>query len=157
MKKILLALSFMLILGLVGCSSGSEYKNVPVSIIKKAIESSNLLTEETSSVDIVDLDYFNDIEDKILEGFVIRAENRLSLEDIIVIKSESKDIDIVYDNLLSYKKNMIVNTFDSESNSKDSATIADNTIIEKKGNYTYLISAKNAKEIEGKILNLIKK
>lgn len=149
MKKILLVLSLILTTTLVGCSSGDGYKKVSVSKIDKAIEKSNLLVEQHTSSDIIDSDFFNDIEENIDEGFIIKAESNMALEDIIVIKADDEDINAAYDALKSYEKYIIRGTFGEDS--------ANSTIVEKKGNYTYLVSAKNAAKIEETILNVIKK
>lgn len=167
MKRILVVLSLILTMGLVGCSSGSEYKNVSTSNIKKAIESSNLLVEQPTEFEFKDgkfvykddtslnFDYFNDILDKVKEGFIIRAAINVRLEDVIVIKTD--DVDTVFTALEGYKKDMIDRLFGLGYGAEENADIAANTIIEKKGNYVYLISAKNAKSIEEKILEVIKK
>lgn len=167
MKRILIVLSLILTMGLVGCSSGSEFKNVSVSDIKKAIESSNLLLENSMDFEFKDnkfgskddafgnFDYFNDILDKVKEGFIIKAAINVRLEDVIVIKTD--DADAIYTALEGYKKDMIDRLFGLGYGAEENADIAANTILEKKGNYVYLISAKNAKSIEEKIMEVIKK
>lgn len=156
MKKIWLLLSVAFSLILVGCSQG-EYKNVSVSDIEKAIEKSNLLLEHSTTIDITETDYFNDVEELIIEGYINRPTSNLHLEDVIVVKCETENIDAVYDQMQSYKKNMIMNIFGNGLSSEENATIASNTIVEKKGGYAYLISSKNAQEIEAKILDVITK
>ena len=141
MKKILiLFFSIILSLGMVSCSSSGDYKNVSTSKIKKALKSSDLLIKESKIFDAKDFNYFNDVEEDIIQGFVINSSEKLSLEDIIVIKTD--EVDKIYKTLENYKKDMIQ---------------ANNTIIEKAGRYVYLISAENATQIENKILNIIKK
>lgn len=164
MKKIWLIFSIAFSLLLVGCSSG-EYKNVDVSDIQRAIDKSNLLLEHSTTVDIVDSAFFNDIQEIIEEGLVTTPSSPIHLEDVILIKvndddknnddSKPKNIDIVFDTVLSYKQNMIINTFGSGLTSEENEKIASSTIAQKKGNYIYLISAKNAKEIEDVILDAI--
>lgn len=156
MKKIWLLLSIAFSLVLVGCSQG-EYKNVSVSDIEKAIEKSNLLLEHSTTIDITETDYFNDVKELIIEGYITRPTSNLHLEDIIVIKCESENIDAIYEQVQSYKKNMVVNIFGNGLSSEENGSIASNTIVEKKGDYVYLISAKNAQEIEATILDVITK
>ncbi|MDX5792203.1 DUF4358 domain-containing protein, partial [Clostridioides difficile] len=79
----------------------------------------------------------------------------LSLEDIIVIKTD--EVDKIYKTLENYKKVMIQAPFVEGHGEKINSEIANNTIIEKAGRYVYLISAENATQIENKILNIIKK
>lgn len=157
MKKILLVLSLVLTMGLVGCSSkgGDEYKDVSIKDIKSAVQSDKLLVEQPMDFIIEDFDYFNDVEDKISEGFIIRAAINLRLEDVIVIKTE--DPDTIYSTLESYKEDMIVRPFGDGYGAPENADIAANTIVEKKGQYVYLISAQNAKAIEEKIISVISK
>lgn len=157
MKKIILMLSLVLTMGMVGCSSkgSSEYKDVSVSQIQKAIESSSDLVEDSMPYDISNFDYFNDVQDKISEGFIIRAAINLRLEDIVVIKTE--DPDAIYTTLENYKEDMIVRPFGAGYGAEENADYAANTIVEKKGNYVYLVSAKNAANIEKTILSVISK
>ena len=93
MKKILLVLSLVLTMGLVGCSSSSSngYKNVSSSAVQKAIKSSNLLVEMSMDYDIKDFEYFNDVEELIGEGFIIRAAMNVRLEDVIFIKATNEE------------------------------------------------------------------
>ncbi len=53
---------------------------------KKALKSSDLLIKESKIFDAKDFNYFNDVEEDIIQGFVINSSEKLSLEDIIVIK-----------------------------------------------------------------------
>ena len=155
MKKILLVLSLVFSLGLVGCSSGSEYKDVSTSTIQKAIESSGLLVEKSMPFDIKEFDYFNDVNEQITEGFIIRAAMNIRLEDVIVVKTT--DADKVYSVMENYKKDMIERPFGDGYGAEENADIAASTIVEKKGNYVYLISAKNVDKVQDLILEKIKK
>lgn len=160
MKKTLLILSLVLTLGLVGCSSKSsnEYKNVSTSTVEKAITSSDLLVEQSMTYDINDFEYFNDIKESITEGFIIRAAMNVFLEDVVFIKtSNSDDLEKAYDALEGYKQDMIIRPFGSGYGKEENATRAANTIIEKKGNYVYLISAENAEDINNLIIDTISK
>ena len=156
MKKILiLFFSIILSLGMVSCSSSGDYKNVSTSKIKKALKSSDLLIKESKIFDAKDFNYFNDVEEDIIQGFVINSSEKLSLEDIIVIKTD--EVDKIYKTLENYKKDMIQAPFGEGHGEKINSEIANNTIIGKAGRYVYLISAENATQIENKILNIIKK
>ena len=160
MKKTLLILSLVLTLGLVGCSSkiSNEYKNVSASTVEKAITSSDLLVEQSMTYDINDFEYFNDIKESITEGFIIRAAMNVFLEDVVFIKtSNSDDLEKAYDALEDYKQDMIIRPFGSGYGKEENATRAANTIIEKKGNYVYLISAENAEDINNLIIDTISK
>ncbi|WKK94978.1 DUF4358 domain-containing protein [Clostridioides difficile] len=52
--------------------------------------------------DAKDFNYFNDVEEDIIQGFVINSSEKLSLEDIIVIKTD--EVDKIYKTLENYKK-----------------------------------------------------
>lgn len=160
MKKFFLVFILFLSVGLVGCSSNkkNEYKNVSASEIEKSIESSNLLVEKSTSSDIKEFDYFNDVNEIILEGFVSRANINVKLEDIIFVKTENEEnASNVLSSLESYKENMIIRGFADGYGGEENATKASNTILEQKGQYVYLISAQNAKEIEQIIIDKIQK
>ena len=160
MKKILLVLSLVLTMGLVGCSSSSSngYKNVSSSAVQKAIKSSNLLVEMSMDYDIKDFEYFNDVEELIGEGFIIRAAMNVRLEDVIFIKATNEEnAEKIYTTLESYKKEMVIKPFGDGYGAEENTTIAANTIVEQKGNYVYLISAKNAEDIEKVIIDTIQK
>lgn len=160
MKNFFLVFILFLSVGLVGCSSNkkNEYKNVSASEIEKSIESSNLLVEKSTSSDIKEFDYFNDVNEIILEGFVSRANINVKLEDIIFVKTENEEnASNVLSSLESYKENMIIRGFADGYGGEENATKASNTILEQKGQYVYLISAQNAKEIEQIIIDKIQK
>lgn len=161
MKKVFLVLSLVLTLGLVGCSSkgsSNEFKNVSASEVEKAVNSSDALVEQSMSLDINDFEYFNDVKDSIEEGFIIRAAMNVFLEDVIFIKtSDSENADKVFDALEGYKKDMVERPFGSGYGKEENATRAANTIVEKKGNYVYLIAAENAKDIQNIIIDTITK
>lgn len=156
MKKILiLFFSIILSFGMVSCSSSGNYKNVSTARIEKALKSSDLLIKESKVFDAKEFNYFNDVEEDIIQGFVINSSEKLYLEDIIVIKTD--DVDKIYKTLENYKKDMIQAPFGEGHGEKSNAEIANNTIVEKAGRYVYLISAENASQVEDKILSIIKK
>ena len=160
MKKILLVLSLVLTMGLVGCSSTSSngYKNVSASDVQKAIKSSNLLVEMSMDYDIKDFEYFNDVMDSIEEGFIIRAAMNVRLEDVIFIKATNEEsAEKIQSTLEAYKEGMIMRPFGDGYGAEENATRAANTIVEQKGNYVYLISADNVKDIEKVIMDTIQK
>lgn len=164
MKKIFLVLSLVLAIGLVGCSSKggqSEFKDVSTEDVKLAITSSELLVEPMPmDTNIMEYDYevLNNVHGSIEEGFILKAGMSFSLEDVIFVKTKSpEDADKVFSALESYKEEVIIRVFGSGYGKEENATIAANTMIEKKGNYVYLIAAQNAEEIQKIILDTIQK
>ena len=74
MKKLLTIVSLVLTLGLVGCSTKSEVKDVPVSEIKTAINNETLLPiQPVTEVDAKEFYAFENVKDNIKEGFVLQA------------------------------------------------------------------------------------
>ena len=71
MKKLIALLSLVLTLGLVGCSSKSEVKDIPVSDIKSAINNETLLPiQPIFDIDAKEFYVFENVKDDIKEGFV---------------------------------------------------------------------------------------
>ena len=68
MKKLIALLSLVLTLGLVGCSSKSEVKDIPVSDIKSAINNETLLPiQPISDIDAKEFYVFENVKDDIKE------------------------------------------------------------------------------------------
>ena len=123
MKKLIALLSLVLTLGLVGCSSKSEVKDIPVSDIKSAINNETLLPiQPIFDIDAKEFYVFENVKDDIKEGFVLQAMINVKLQDVFVVKT---------DNVEKVK-------------------------LESVGDYVYFIATNNAKDIESKILEMIK-
>ena len=76
MKKLIALLSLVLTLGLVGCSSKSEVKDIPVSDIKSAINNETLLPiQPISDIDAKEFYVFENVKDDIKEEKPIIEEN----------------------------------------------------------------------------------
>ena len=68
MKKLIALLSLVLTLGLVGCSSKSEVKDIPVSDIKSAINNETLLPiQPIFDIDAKEFYVFENVKDDIKE------------------------------------------------------------------------------------------
>ena len=90
MKKLIALLSLVLTLGLVGCSSKSEVKDIPVSDIKSAINNETLLPiQPISDIDAKEFYVFENVKDDIKEGFVLRAMINVKLQDVFVVKTDN--------------------------------------------------------------------
>ena len=158
MKKILLVLSLVLTFSLVGCSSTNEFKNVSTSDVEKAVLESGLLVENPMSADVMEFDYFNDVQDSIEEGFVSRAAMIVALEDVVFIKAvDEENAAKVLSTLESYKQDMVMRPFADGYGKQENATRAANTIVEQKGKYVYLISADKVEDLQKVILDKIQK
>ena len=90
MKKLIALLSLVLTLGLVGCSSKSEVKDIPVSDIKSAINNETLLPiQPIFDIDAKEFYVFENVKDDIKEGFVLQAMINVKLQDVFVVKTDN--------------------------------------------------------------------
>ena len=139
MKKLIALFSLVLTLGLVGCSSKSEVKDIPVSDIKSAINNETLLPiQPISDIDAKEFYVFENVKDDIKEGFVLQAMINVKLQDVFVVKTDN------------------VRRFSDGYGGEENATAVADSILESVGDYVYFIATNNAKDIESKILEMIK-
>ena len=154
MKKLIALFSLVLTLGLVGCSSKSEVKDIPVSDIKSAINNETLLTiQPISDVDAKEFYAFENVKDDIKEGFVLQAMMNVKLQDVFVVKTDN--VEKVKQAIEDYKTDslrMFANGYGGEEN----ATAVADSVLESVGDYVYFIATPNVKDIEAKILEMIK-
>jgi len=154
MKKLVALFSLVLTLGLVGCSSKSEVKDVPVNDIKSAINNETLLPiQPVADVDAKEFYAFENVKDNIKEGFVLQAMMNVKLQDVFVVKTD--DAEKVKQAIEDYKTNnlrMFADGYGGEDNAK---AVAD-SVLESVGDYVYFIATPNVKDVEAKILEMIK-
>ncbi|WP_304970330.1 DUF4358 domain-containing protein [Romboutsia ilealis] len=154
MKKLISLFSLILTLGLVGCSSKSEVKDIPISDIKAAINNETLLTiQPISDVDAKEFYAFENVKNDIKEGFVLQAMINVRLQDVFVVKTDN--VEKVKQAIEEYKTNSL-RMFADGYGSDDNATAVSDSILESVGDYVYFIATTNAKDIEAKILEMIK-
>ena len=104
MKKLLILFSVLLSIGLTGCTSKSEVKDVPVEDIKKAVNTETLLPiTPVSDTDAKEFYAFENVKDNIKEGFVLQAMINIKLQDVIVVKTD--DVEKVKSAIEDYKEN----------------------------------------------------
>ena len=154
MKKLVALFSLVLTLGLVGCSSKSEVKDIPVNDIKSAINNETLLPiQPVADVDAKEFYAFENVKDSIKEGFVLQAMMNVKLQDVFVVKTD--DVEKVKQAIEDYKTNnlrMFADGYGGEDNAK---AVAD-SVLESVGDYVYFIATPNVKDVEAKILEMIK-
>ena len=154
MKKLIALFSLVLTLGLVGCSSKSEVKNISVSDIKSAINNETLLTiQPISDVDAKEFYAFENVKDDIKEGFVLQAMMNIKLQDVFVVKTDN--VEKVKQAIEEYKTNSL-RMFADGYGGEDNATAVADSVLESVGDYVYFIATPNVKDIEAKILEMIK-
>ena len=154
MKKLIALFSLVLTLGLVGCSSKSEVKNISVSDIKSAINNETLLTiQPISDVDAKEFYAFENVKDDIKEGFVLQAMMNVKLQDVFVVKTDN--VEKVKQAIEEYKTNSLRMFADGYGGEENATAVAD-SVLESVGDYVYFIATPNVKDIEAKILEMIK-
>ena len=154
MKKLIALFSLILTLGLVGCSSKSEVKNISVSDIKSAINNETLLTiQPISDVDAKEFYAFENVKDDIKEGFVLQAMINVKLQDVFVVKTDN--VEKVKQAIEDYKTDSLRMFADGYGGEENATAVAD-SVLESVGDYVYFIATPNVKDIEAKILEMIK-
>ena len=154
MRKITSLFLLVLTIGLVGCSSKSEVKDIPVSDIKEAINNETLLTiQPISDVDAKEFYAFENVKDSIKEGFVLQAMINVKLQDVFVVKTDN--VEKVKQAIEEYKTNSL-RMFADGYGGEDKATAVADSVLESVGDYVYFIATPNVKDIEAKILEMIK-
>lgn len=154
MKKLIALFSLVLTLGLVGCSSKSEVKDIPVSDIKSAINNETFLTiQPISDVDAKEFYAFENVKDDIKEGFVLQAMINVKLQDVFVVKTDN--VEKVKQAIEEYKTNSLRMFADGYGGEENATAVAD-SVLESVGDYVYFIATPNVKDIEAKILEMIK-
>jgi len=154
MKKLVALFSLVLTLGLVGCSSKSEVKDVPVNDIKSAINNETLLPiQPVADVDAKEFYAFENVKDNIKEGFVLQAMMNVKLQDVFVVKTD--DVEKVKQAIEDYKTNNL-RMFADGYGGEDNATAVADSVLESVGDYVYFIATPNVKDVEAKILEMIK-
>ena len=153
MKKILLVCSLIFTFALVGCSSEPKVKDIPVSDIKDAIMSENLIdVEPLNDIDAKEFYGLESVKDKIDEGFMLGAMINVRLRDVIVVKTSDAES---VTKALEYYKNNSLKLFAGGYGGEDNAESVSNSILKTVGNYVYFIATPNASDIEAAILKLI--
>lgn len=154
MKKLLILFSVLLSIGLVGCTSKSEVKDVSIEDIKKAVNTETLLPiTPVSDTDAKEFYAFENVKDNIKEGFVLQAMINVKLQDVIVVKTD--DVEKVKSAIEDYKENSLRSFADGYGGDENAKAVS-NSILGNKGDYVYFIATSNAKDIEAKILESIK-
>lgn len=153
MKNFLLLFPLILIFSLSGCSSDPKVKDIPVSEIKDAIISQNLIAVNPLN-DIPDQDApaLSSVKDKIEESFMLGAMINVKLRDVIVVKTD--DSEAIIKALEDYKDSSL-KMFADGYGGEDNVECISNSVLKTIGNYVYFIATPNASDIETTILNLI--
>lgn len=150
-KALIVSFVSVAALSMVGCSE-KKIKDIPVSEIQQEVVVKDLLPQDSIEIEAQDHWIFENIKDKIVEGFVSQAMINVKLQDVIVVKTT--DIEAVVNAIEEYKESSL-QLFAGGYGGEDNANAVANSILEVKGDYVYFIATPNATEIEAKILNKI--
>lgn len=156
MKKLLALFSVLLSISLVGCSSKSSVKDVPIDDIKNVVNNETLLPiQPIADNNAKEFYVFENVSDNIKEGFALQAMINVKLQDVFVVKTD--DVEKVKSSIEDYKTNSLKMFADGYGGDENANAVSE-SILESKGDYVYFIatSASNAKDIEAKILEVIK-
>jgi hypothetical protein len=155
MRKNLFLVFLLFTFLLVGCSSKSDIKDVPVIEIKDAILKNNLLdVDPLNNIPASEFHALSSVKNDINEGFMLSAMINVKLRDVIVIKTDNPEV--VIKSLEKYKNNSL-KLFADGYGGEDNMESVSNSILKTIGNYVYFIATPNAYEIEKVILNTIQK
>jgi hypothetical protein len=155
MRKNLFLVFLLFTFLLVGCSSKSDIKDVPVIEIKDAILKNNLLdVDPLNNIPASEFYALSSVKNDINEGFMLSAMINVKLRDVIVIKTDNPEV--VIKSLEKYKNNSL-KLFADGYGGEDNMESVSNSILKTIGNYVYFIATPNAYEIEKVILNTIQK
>ena len=123
----------------------SSYEENSLSSLGKALEEKNILSiKPIYTIDPM-YDYrFENIKDYIINSHIITSSSTQKLQEVYII--ETSDTEIVYAELEKCKASM------EENKNDDTEKALSKAILNKKGNYVYLIVSDNAPKIEKYIL-----
>ncbi|RDC48959.1 hypothetical protein DVA85_26255, partial [Acinetobacter sp. RIT592] len=106
MRKNLFLVFLLFTFLLVGCSSKSDIKDVPVIEIKDAILKNNLLdVDPLNNIPASEFHALSSVKNDINEGFMLSAMINVKLRDVIVIKTDNPEV--VIKSLEKYKNNSL--------------------------------------------------
>lgn len=134
---------------LIGCSNE---KQVTLAEIQTAIVKEELLPQGKQEIDAKEWWPFEEVKDKIEEGFVSMALMNVKLQDVVVVKTT--DTQAIVDAIEAYKESSL-KLFAGGYGGDENATAVANSILEVKGDYVYFIATPDAANIEAELLKVI--
>lgn len=138
MRKNLFLVFLLFTFLLVGCSSKSDIKDVPVSEIKDAILKNNLLdVDPLNDIPASEFHALSSVKNDINEGFMLSAMINVKLRDVIVIKTDNPEV--IIKALEKYKNNSL-KLFADGYGGEDNMESVSNSILKTIGNYVYFIA-----------------
>ena len=156
MKKLIMALAIVLSLSLVGCSSESEVKDIPIDEIKTVVNTETLLpAQPVAEMPASEYYVFESVKDKFSEGFTLKALMSTNLQDVFVLKANSADdVESIKAAIEEYKNSSDFKMFADGYGNPDNINIAANSILNSKGNYVYFIATADSAAVEAEILKM---
>ena len=105
-------------------------------------------------IDAKEFYVFENVKDDIKEGFILQAMINVKLQDVFVVKTDN--VEKVKKAIEEYKTNRSQQLSLMDTEEKKMPTAVADSILESVGDYVYFIATNNAKDIESKILEMIK-
>lgn len=153
MKKLRMFITSALLLGsmalVVGCGNSSKEETLDVATIQKNLTESNVLTDKAIDTPAKEHWIFENVKDKIEDGFVSQAIINVRLQDVIVVKTT--DVEATKKAIEEYKENSL-RMFADGYGGDDNATAVADSKLESIGDVVYFIATPNVAEVENIIL-----
>lgn len=148
-KSLIAAMIAVSAFSLIGCSSKKE---VPMAEIEAGIIKEEILSQKEQKIDAKEWWAFENVKDKIVEGFVSQALMNVKLQDVVVVKTT--DTQAIVNAIEEYREGSH-KLFAGGYGGEDNATAAANAILQVKDDYVYFIAAPDASTIEAELLKII--
>lgn len=151
LKKIIAATMLAGVMALaVGCSGKSDdAETLDVAKMQTNLTEANVLLNPSMESPATEHWIFEEVKDKIEDGFVNQAMINVKLQDVIVVKTT--DTDAVVKALENYKENSLKMFGDGYGGEENITAVADSK-LEVVGDVVYFIATENAQDVENALL-----
>lgn len=151
LKKIITATMLAGVMALaVGCSGKTdEAETLDVATMQTNLTEANVLLNPSMESPAAEHWIFEEVKDKVEDGFVNQAMINVKLQDVIVVKTT--DTDAVVKAIESYKDNSLKMFADGYGGPENTTAVADSK-LEVVGDVVYFIATENAQDVENALL-----
>lgn len=132
-----------------GCNGASSNDSLDVNDMKTKLNDSKVLTQKPMETPAKEHWMFEDVKDKVEDGFVSQAMINVHLQDVVVVKTT--DTDAVVKSIENYKENSL-KLFAGGYGGDDNATAVADSKLEVVGDVVYFIATPNVEEVEKAML-----
>lgn len=151
LKRIITATMLAGVMALaVGCSGKTdEAETLDVATMQTNLTEANVLLNPSMESPAAEHWIFEEVKDKVEDGFVNQAMINVKLQDVIVVKTT--DTDAVVKALENYKDNSLKMFGDGYGGEENITAVADSK-LEVVGDVVYFIATENAQDVENALL-----